>query len=224
MRSRWVGPVVVIATLCAVLPASAAAAAWHATSPQQRFPGFEGVGASSTLNVWAVGENDADRETPYAARWNGAGWIEDDPAMPAGSLPNGGVVGVSALSTANAWTVGWTDRGTNNQSIWPLIDHWNGKTWTVMSAPSLAGSSLDDVSAITTSNVWAVGGTTTGALIEHWNGKAWKAVAAPGSASLGSIRTVTASNIWAVGGDQIEHYNGKNWTLASYPAPQPTSR
>ena len=214
---RALGSALVIAMAIST-PATAAASAWTSTAPQQNFPGFNGVGAASTTDVWAVGESDADRELPYAEHWNGSAWTEIDPPLPAGSLPNGGVYGVTALSSSNAWTVGWTDRDTNDQSYWPLIDHWNGHTWRLMSAPGAADTWLVDVSALTPKNVWAVGwGASNMPLIEHYNGTAWKVVSAPGSGGLTSVRAVSASNIWAVGGDQVEHYNGKAWKLASYP-------
>jgi hypothetical protein len=196
--------------------AVASAAVWTETTPQFFFPGFVGVGASSSTDVWAVGENDADFETPVAEHWDGSRWQGGVLGV---LRPNdGGLFGVSALSATNAWAVGWQDTpGTGALAL-----HWNGTSWTVKPtpAPTSGTRSLSSVSAISPSNVWAVGGqgvTNTRPLVEHWNGAAWKVVSAPGSGALTSVKAVSATNVWAVGADLVEHYNGTGWTMASAP-------
>jgi hypothetical protein len=109
MKRLVVSLVVAGATLAAAVPATASAPRWHPTTlAAPAFPGFVGVGASSASNVWAVGENDADRETPYAQRWNGSSWTSVPVPLPGPTtdILDGGLFSVSALSTSNAWAVG----------------------------------------------------------------------------------------------------------------------
>src|SRR5579864_5164851 len=110
MKRIVVGLVVGGATLAAAIPASASPPTWHSTTlAAPAFPGFVGVGASSASDVWAVGENDADRETPYAQHWNGSSWSSVPIPLPGPSsdILDGGLFGVSALSASKAWAVGW---------------------------------------------------------------------------------------------------------------------
>jgi hypothetical protein len=197
---------------------AASAASWTKTRPQQFFPDFVGVGASSATDVWAVGENDADFETPVAEHWNGSSWrlmllynLRPD---------NGGLFAVSALSASDAWAVGWED----TPAAGALAMFWNGSSWTVVPtpAPATGTRTLESVSAVTRTNVWAVGGQSSGALTEHWNGSAWKVVAAPGAIPLTSVKAVSAANVWAVGGHLVEHYNGKRWVRKRTPVTRTT--
>jgi hypothetical protein len=71
---------------------------------------------------------------------------------------------VTAISPTNAWAVGAYDavatpgRATPDET---LIEHWNGKSWTVQKSPNPGGSGnnndLYDVAAASPSDVWAVG-------------------------------------------------------------------
>jgi hypothetical protein len=118
-----------------------------------------------------------------------------------------------------------------------LIEHWNGKTWKVISSPSpgIITSWLNGVAAVSATNTWAVGfiNSISGAqtLIEHWNGKTWKVVSSPNpgtySNELNGVAALSATNIWAVGFDfntnrtplqtLVEHWNGKTWQIVPSP-------
>src|ERR1700722_17097473 len=148
------------------------------------------------------------------------------------SLP-GGLLGVSALSGSNAWAVGSTGTAT-------LILHWNGTTWTRVTAPSPGHlGRLTAVSAFSPSDVWAVGSYQTSSggnktLIVHWNGTSWVQVASPspevtdGSFLLG-VSAVSPSDVWAAGwyyltggeasNTLILHWNGTSWTRVPSPNP-----
>lgn len=150
--------------------------------------------------------------------------------------------GVTIPAACNAWAVGfWFSAGSAPE---PLIDHWNGSSWKVMDSPVLGsrGARLLSVSAVSASNVWAVGGITDlndveKVLILHWNGSKWQQVggANPGSAfnELASVRARSAKDIWAVGfkanrGEPqqtlIEHFDGKKWTAKNSPHPGRSSK
>jgi hypothetical protein len=68
-------------------------------------------------------------------------------------------------------------------------------------APPLCWSSLNAVSVVGSSDVWAVG---PGGLIAHFDGNGWSAVPGPTSAQLYDIDMVSAGDGWAVGG-RVNH-------------------
>ena len=78
---------------------------------------------------------------------------------------------VSALSASG--------RGSNAR---PLIEHWDGMTWSVVPGPTTSTSflGLNGVVAISPTNVWAVGnkGSASRPLILHYNGTKWSVAAA----------------------------------------------
>jgi hypothetical protein len=88
--------------------------------------------------------------------------------------------GIAAIAPNDAWVVGGQAATATTQST--LTAHWNGQRWTVVPSPNATASdTLGSVSAISSSDVWAVGcgnfcGFDTGAgslLVEHWDGTQW---------------------------------------------------
>lgn len=96
---------------------------------------------------------------------------------------------------------------------------------------------LSAVAAISATNAWAVGDSSTGSttypLTMRWTGTAWRKVASPrlAGAGLTAVAMTSASNAWAVGtststttgGAQslILRWNGSAWTQV--PSPDPSS-
>ena len=84
------------------------------------------------------------------------------------------------------------------------------------------------VSAVSASDVWAVGstGTSDEPLIVHWNGTRWSQVTSPNvpAAYLSGVSMVSPADGWAVGtrfgGETavIEHWNGTRWAQVPPPA------
>ena len=80
--------------------------------------------------------------------------------------------GVTAISAADAWTVGYSS---NNRA---LALHWNGATWKDES-PANQDVVLVDVAASGPGNVWAAAfyyhsdGTGPYLAADHWNGRSW---------------------------------------------------
>jgi hypothetical protein len=139
------------------------------------------------------------------------------PAITASPAVNGYLSAVSASSSRDAWAVGSQTNGTAPS----LAEHWNGRTWTRVTVPSLRGqySGLGSVTDISPSDAWATGQLYDSAQILHWNGKAWSRVPIPsiGSHSLSTISAASASDIWAVGSGASLHWNGKTWTRVTVP-------
>lgn len=95
-------------------------------------------------------------------------------------------------------------------------------TW----VPTDTAASLRAVVALSQSDGWAVGASSTGAVVMRWNGSRWSEVAAPApdgaSSALDAIAAVSARDIWAVGSagphPLILHWDGAVWSQVQ-PAP-----
>jgi len=128
--------------------------------------------------------------------------------------------GVDAVAPGNIWAV-----GSKNAQGATLAEHWNGTKWSVIPTPNKSGfTQLEDVTALSGDNVWAVGfyvpsgGSHPKTLIEHWNGSKWKIVPSPnplsGNNVLFGVDAVSGKNIWAVGGNNLDASVGsKQFTL-----------
>jgi len=114
--------------------------------------------------------------------------------------------------------------------------HWNGSNWTVVPTPKLAGDIyLNDVAAVSPTDVWAVGYSVPANLdiqphFLHWNGAAWSVIPSPHLTStynyLQGITAISANRVWAVGsrtvsGDQdvsfVERWDGAQWRIEPTP-------
>ena len=150
---------------------------------------------------------------------------------------NGSLSAVSSVSPTDIWAVG--SQNTSNGDVAPLIENFNGTSWSVVAAPTPAGASSADfsaVSALASNNVWAVGSSITvnssgvsvsSPLVEHFNGTSWSIQTTPATAGkLNAVTVVSATDVWAVGGtgsaDLIENFNGTTWSIVQAPSP-PTS-
>ena len=216
---------------------------------------LRGVAATSSTDVWAVGgyvpQATNNTLVPLALRWDGKSWKQV--SIPLSSAGNGlELYGVSAVpgKANNVWAVGGATTDLSN--VAPVAEQWNGKTWKVVPTPNPAsagaGVILRGVTAVSATNVWAVGDYANSAnpavpFAEHWNGKTWKIVSMPNAPGTGGITLngVTAvpgspNDAWAVGYANYpsadisatavaEQWNGKTWKIVptpSEPAPQPS--
>jgi hypothetical protein len=139
---------------------------------------------------------------------------------------------VSAAASNDVWAVGeYIDDTTFNAHT--LFEHWNGSQWSVVAGPNpgTAINILYGVSAVSSSDVWAVGfssddGSTFQTLIVHWDGASWSRVSSPNPGAnnlLYGVTAVASNNVWAVGqtlgsapSDQalIVHWDGLTWSAA----------
>jgi hypothetical protein len=214
---------------------------WNGKAWSQSLAGlgfYYGVAAGSASDVWAVGGTYWFRPThTLIEHWNGTRWAR----VPSPSPSGGGLLSAAAaISPDDAWAVGYAGPGPGIPSpTVPLIEHWNGTTWTMADFPKPAdGGQFKSVTATSATDVWVVGytgpaseGTNHKTLIEHWNGKTWTRVPSPNAAggysSLNGVAAASPDDVWAVGATNfadhqntlIEHWNGKAWTLVSSPTP-----
>ncbi len=143
---------------------------------------------------------------------------------------------VSAVSPTDIFAVG--SQSTSTGDVGPLTEIFNGTSWSVVAAPSPAGSSVAEftsVSAVASNNVWAVGFSlsvvnnenVSTPLVEHFNGTSWSIQTTPATGGKhNAVTAVSAADVWAVGGtgsaDLIENFNGTTWNIVQAPSP-PTS-
>ena len=185
-------------------------------NPEQAYnqPQLNAITAISVNDVWAVGYADdpSQNEKTLIEHWNGTRW--SIVASPSPAQTRSRFLGVTAISANDVWAVGVSSTGivVTPQVTRTLIEHWNGTQWSIVASPS-PGSTynyLSGVTAISPSNVLAVGGSSnsrtlpTGqTLIEHWNGTRWSVVASPSPGSnndlLGVGRVPHSSTVLAVG-------------------------
>jgi photosystem II stability/assembly factor-like uncharacterized protein len=124
--------------------------------------------------------------------------------------------GLSARTPSDVWAVGVKATETSNDT---LAMHWDGTTWSTVPTPNpwpecqdgdilWSGQVLTAVSALSATDVWAVGSGCYSAstIVEHWNGSAWSLMPAPrdtdgfdSMAALYGVVAISPSNGWAVG-------------------------
>ena len=143
--------------------------------------------------------------------------------------------GTAAITGSDVWSVGIQVNASNFDRT--LAQHFDGGSWTTVATPNAntLHNDLFGVSAVSSSNVWAVGiyvtnnSTGTAATLAlHWNGTSWTKVPTvnPSTYSyLFAVKAVSASSVWAVGtyynfgaaayNTLVEHYNGTSWKVVS---------
>ena len=194
-----------------------------------------GVAATSGQDAWAVGNYFDDGTlawTTLALHWDGGGW--NVVATPSPSTRFATLDGVAALSPTDAWAVGARQTIGSNIRNLPLIEHWDGTSWTVASSPKVHGSSafLQGIAATSANDVWAVGFADASTLVEHWDGASWSIVPSPDPFArtnfLHSVAAVSPTDAWAVGGGYAddsgtsertlaEHWDGATWSVVDTP-------
>jgi hypothetical protein len=136
-------------------------------SPGTRDNTLSGIAGSAPTDVWAVGYS---RDLPYGNRarhslilhYDGSAWSRvPSPDVDTQTVLNG----VVALSTTNAWAVGYA----SNQGA--VVMHFDGHSWTATTLPQL--SSLTAIVALSASDIWAAGFDAAGNVALAWRGSSW---------------------------------------------------
>jgi hypothetical protein len=197
-----------------------------------------GAAALAANDIWGVGSNEFIDPTtgaidvqPLAEHFNGQSWSAvSTPFVPTGGVnpPTAQFRGVAAAASNDVWAVGSRIGPDNPDFGETLTEHWNGSRWRVVSTPTakVENTSLDGVTAISPTNVWAVGSNSGNTLVEHWNGTSWSIVSNPvftGNGGASAISADSANDIWVVGGKTILHFDGTNWSSVASPNLSATS-
>ncbi|MGB8344370.1 MAG: hypothetical protein WCD86_05770 [Ktedonobacteraceae bacterium] len=198
--------------------------------------------ATSANDVWAAGyyfDTTTNTNEPLIEHWDGTSWSII--SSPNTGTPNNLIAAITAISTSDAWVVGSADT-TNGQNTQPLLEHWNGTQWKLVTAPTpsqTVDNSFTSVAALSATSIWVVGSSyttsqTTVTLTEHLSGTKWSVIASPspGTGSLGSllngVTTLSSGNVWAVGQyypsnsstseeTLVEHWTGSRWKVVTSP-------
>jgi hypothetical protein len=186
------------------------------------------VSGTSPGNVWAVGYRGptVSGSTTLIEHWNGTSWrVVPSPSPGTGKGRENLLFGVTAVSAADAWAVGYYASGSDpfDQTSHALIEHWNGTRWTQVTCPCSSSETgapvLTAVTAVSRSDIWAVGDGVSRPLIVHWNGRTWSAARLPGTAEDGltGVSAASAGSAWATGTDVTSNsaltarWNGRRW-------------
>jgi hypothetical protein len=172
----------------------------------------------------------SDVDALLAVRWNGRGWSREVMAEPAGS--NTVLVsGISCPSGSSCVAVGGFTSGDRAGRYVPLVEHWDGTTWSAQPVPAPAGvglsSRLTGVSCTSPTACTAVGQSVsrdrTTPLVERWNGITWSIERATGG-SLISVSCTSGLACTAVGRAANETlgegWNGSKWSIQPNPRPR----
>lgn len=152
------------------------------------------VSCATSTRCFAVGTT-FDFARTLARRWDGTTW-STVPTPDSGNDSRFYGVSCSAPGACTAVGVGRPDPDSGSR---PLIERWNGSTWSISPNPALS-SFLYGVSCAGSTSCVAVGP----GLIEEWHGSAWTVSASPsipgaGYAPLFGVDALSSTNYFAVG-------------------------
>jgi hypothetical protein len=187
-------------------------AKWSISSSPAIAGGFSSVAAIGSNDVWAVGARSAPNVTQtLTEHWNGTKWSIVSSPNP--SIING-LSSVVAISANNVWTAGtYTNSPAPSAEYTPLIEHWNGTKWSVVTGVYQGTSDrINGMAAVSSNNIIVVGDYRTSldpqgpyfTLVEQWNGTKWSVVTSPSpgidASDLAAVTRVPKTNhLWAVG-------------------------
>jgi hypothetical protein len=199
------------------------------------------VSCSSAISCMAVGNAMTPREVAFAFSETMSGSKLTAVSTPSPTnAQKSFLTSVSCPAANTCWAVGdYLSSTTGNAG--PLSERWDGKKWTIVTAPAPAGAVgtvLNGVSCTSATSCVAVADYTkksssAGLLAsEIWNGKTWTVgtIASPSgstSAYLSSMSCTTSSTCTAVGEYStktagsvlVEGFNGSKWTAQAAPNP-----
>ena len=188
---------------------------WAVRRPADRMSA-NAIASTADGHAWVVGmtmQGGIKTNVPAAQSWNGTTWVAQQlPAIGYGSLTS-----VAAVSATDVWAAGFV-QGTKET---PLVLHWDGVTWSQVPVPGVPGRHtwLGGVTALSTNDVWAVGGSLDRPFAVQWNGHAWTVAPTPGSPTgrlLGVARTGDGQ-LWAYGPSSLLRWQDGRWRPARDP-------
>jgi hypothetical protein len=170
------------------------------------------VSCTSSTACIAVGESWNTRRTntvSLAESWNGRAWTNQ--ALPA--PPNSFAAQLNSVSCTpspvSCSAVGYYHLGRRAGPLTPLVERWDGESWSVQTAAHTVGA-FWGVSCTSATACTAAGGLGTGItpLAERWDGASWtsQVVAIPaGTFAVGffAVSCTAANECTAVGSDNV---------------------
>jgi hypothetical protein len=143
--------------------------------------------------------------------YDGADWLESE--LP-GDL-HGVLNGVAAIAPDDVWAVGYT--GDPDVSLErALVLHYDGRGWATVEVDKTIGggkAALEDVAAVSPTDLWAVGYHHFQPAILRFDGEAWSNSPTDIRGSVHAVEAFATSQVWAVG-TPIQEFDGTTWTEA----------
>lgn len=181
---------------------------WTHTPVPKAGPNFSTLfGVAATHDrAWAVGValDSAYHVHSLIEAWDGRAWHVA--ATPRLGTVRDMLYSAAAVSAHDVWAVGSRQGGNGRFST--LIEHWDGRRWSVVPSPDpgSSGNELFGVAAASRHDVWAVGQRdnrrSDTPLVEHWDGRRWTVAPVPSAGLTGSLLqgvAVHGGQVWAVG-------------------------
>jgi hypothetical protein len=178
--------------------------AWLAT-PNPGNATLRAVESIAANDVWAVGGS-------QILHWNGTSWvIVPSPQSPTGSYS---LQSVAAAGPSDVWAVGYVELPAGEGYVYDtVIEHWNGSVWSTVPGvePNPGSDFLYGVTAISPTDIVAVGGAGGLSFVESWNGRGWSRVGSPNVGTsnntlLAAAALPVAGDVWAAG----EYFKSKS--------------
>jgi hypothetical protein len=219
-----------------VAPVPSAFGGWSKITPPHMTKGAEltSVTATSDGQVWAVGawRNRFGVDRALILRRTASGWRRVVAANPGSPRVTQNILyAVRAVSNTNVWAAGGSGP-VSGVADHGLIEHWDGKRWTVVDSPAEPSGALRGLCRVAgTTRMWAVGTNrdVTQGVVERWNGRTWREVRFAGAAALSCV--AAPQNLWVVGESAIQHLRrshwsglGTEWNMDAVASPEPTPR
>jgi hypothetical protein len=259
VKGQWILGLPVALAAWTAMPGHAAAQAYawsivpspNSSSTDQ--DSLQSVACASPTDCWAVGyllNNHLVFQT-LIEHWDGSVWTLA--ASPDTSiLLSNFLLGVACPSPSECWAVGeqivhaGSDETQFSQGE-PLIERWDGSSWTIFSSAPVqtTGATLTGASCTSVDDCWAAGYSGVVSLgpdvprpapdqtfTVHWDGSSWTVVPSPNADNSQSgfnvfsgVTCETASECWAVGNDAdpsqtlVEQWDGSAWYIVASPSP-----
>ncbi len=134
----------------------------------------------------------------------GGGWVAQQFDFPE---RYGDIEALAVLSDRDVWAVG-RQATSGYDAGRPLIEHWNGVAWTEYQLRNVDGLQLKGIAAISSSDVWAVGGGGSTPFVVHWDGTRWSRVTVRLAGALSGVARVPGTNDVIAVGNQPDSTNG----------------
>jgi hypothetical protein len=192
---------------------------------------LSGITALSASEAWAVGSagDPLEPSDVVIERWDGVEWTNVEAPSPGVFINE--LRGVDASGPNDVWAVGRTSSGFGGS---PLVLHYDGTDWLNVPLPAEVDGTMNDVAAISPSDVWVVGfvgdpaASLERAVVLHWDGQLWAVVDVQraiggGKALLRDIDAVSATDLWVVGYQHnqplILRFDGEAWSKSATEIP-----
>ena len=175
-------------------------------APPDAGPQFT-LAALASNDVWSAGSGRSEDNTELFNHWDGNSWttIPNPPITP-GYVE---IRALSALAPDDIWAAGsrsyevCVDEYCDRSKVVKVL-HWDGQSWSVVSAPNSSVFTLSRLTGIvaeSSASVWAVGSDNVQTLASHWDGNQWTNATNIqfGSGTLLEGVSVIGGAAWAVG-------------------------